>query len=585
VKGSARTIALLAAAAGAALQRAGAQQAAAPGKPVTAAFVERPDRGLDFRHFRFKTPAKKYLCETAGAGVGLLDYDRDGDLDVYCVQSCPLPGYPGPEPAPPDMLYRNEGGLRFSAAPAEWDTEERAPDGTTKKVKKRLGLGDLRYGMGVTCPDVDNDGWPDLFVTNVGRDALYRNDRDGTFTDVTESAGIVDDLWSAAAGWADLDGDGDLDLYLANYALIDFEKYPVCGNPPKRVAYCHPDMLKSAPDRMWRNDGGFKFTEVTKEAGISEAAQGGKGLAVLPFDVNGDGLLDLFVANDADPNFLWVNQGGMKFEDQAGWLGVAVSGKGASQSCMGTEVADVNGDLRLDLFCTNFVKEGSVLYVRRADEFFDDRSFPSGLGGPSYPYIGFGARFFDFDKDADLDLMVVNGHIVDDVEEVDSTQTFLQVPHFFVNRGEGTFDQVGPSLSPFFTKPNLGRGLAVGDLDDDGDQDVVVLENDHPIVLLENVLSSPNRWIGFALTGTKSPRDAIGATVLLECAGKKQIRPLTATASYLSWNDLRLYFGVGPQDPTKVRASATIRWPSGTVQELKDLALDKYHAVTEPAAR
>ncbi len=546
------------------------------GAAAPSAFVERPDCGLDFRHVRYTTPTKKYLCETAGSGVGLLDYDGDGDLDVYCVQGCPLPGYPGSDPTLPDMLYRNEGGLRFTPVALEWQENGSA---------RKLGLGDLRYGMGVSCPDVDNDGRPDLFVTNVGRDALYRNDGDGTFTDVTESSGIVDDFWSTAAGWADLDGDGDLDLYLANYALIDFEKYRVCGSPPEKVAYCHPDMLKSAPDRLFRNDGGFRFTEVTKEAGIAEVMQGGKGLAVLPFDVNGDGRLDLFVANDADPNYLWVNLGGMKFEDQAGWLGVAVSGKGASQSCMGSDVGDVDGDLDLDLFSANFGKEPSVLYVRGAGEFFEDRSYPSGIGEPSYLLTGFGSRFLDYDKDGDVDLIVVNGHIVDNAAELDPSQSFEQLPHFYENRGGGLFDQVGPRLSPFFTKRNLGRGLATGDLDDDGDLDVVVLENDHPVVVLENRVANGNHWVGFSLTGTASPRSAIGATVVLDCAGRKQIQIITGSASYLSWNDLRVFFGVGAVDPAQFRAAATIRWPSGRVQEVKDLALDRYHAISEPSSQ
>ena len=553
-------------------------------------FVERPDCGIDFVHRRYQTAGKKYLPETAGAGVALFDYDRDGDLDIYCVQSCPLPGYAGEEPARPDMLYRNEGNLRFVPVPAEWDEPVEAepgdpplPPGSAPRTRqRRLGLGDLNYGMGVTCPDVDGDGWPDLFVTNVGRDVLYRNNRDGTFTDVTAESGIADDHWSTAAGWADLDGDGDLDLYLANYAQIDFEHYRICGNPPKVVSYCHPDTLKSAPDRLYRNEGGFRFTEVTLEAGIVEPPQGGKGLAVIPFDHDGDGRLDLYVANDADPNFLWINRGGLRFEEQAGWVGVATSGRGASQSCMGSDVADVDGDLDFDLFSTNFGKEPNVLYVRDAEGLYEDRSYASGLGSPSYLFTGFGARFLDFDRDGDLDLIVVNGHIVDDAAQIDPTQTFEQLPHFYENRGDGTFVEIGATLSPFFRRPDVARGLATGDLDDDGDIDVVILENDHPLVVLENRDPNPNHWIGFALRGTKSPPDAIGATVLVECAGRRQIQCVTGSASYLSWNDLRLHFGVGPADPAATRAAATIRWPSGLVQTLKDLPLDRYHAIVEP---
>jgi hypothetical protein len=395
---------------------------------------------------------------------------------------------------------------------------------------------------------------------------------------MTEASGVVDDLWSAAAGWADLDGDGDLDLYLGNYAQIDFAHYKVCGSKDK-ISYCHPDTLASAPDRLFRNDGGFHFTEVTKEAGIVEPGKGGKALAVVPFDYDDDGRTDFYVANDADPNFVWHNLGGMKFEEVAGTLGVAVDGKGRSQSCMGSDIADVDGDLRFDIVSVNFGKEGTVLYVRGDGEFFDDRSVRSGLLGPSYLFTGFGARLFDYDRDADVDLMVVNGHIVDNVHDVDPSQTFEQVPQFFENRGDGTFVMVGPRLSPFFEKQDLGRGLAVGDLDNDGDEDAVVLENDHPIVLLESVRNDANRWIAFELTGSKSPRDAIGARVLLTCGDKKQVAEIRGSASYLSWQDLRLHFGVGTREGP---ASATIRWPSGRVQELKDLALDRCHKVVEP---
>jgi enediyne biosynthesis protein E4 len=554
-----------------------AQEAPAPRTPEPAAksgFVEKSGCGLDFVHRRFTTPTKKYLPETAGSGVGLFDYDGDGLLDVYCVQCCPLPGYPGNDPAPPDELYHNDGQLRFHRV-ADVVKVKRA-DGTVADAP--LGLGDRNYGMGVTCPDVDNDGDPDLLVTNVGRDALYRNNGDGTFTDVTKESGVVDDLWSAAAGWADLDGDGDLDLYLGNYALIDFANYKVCGTKEK-IGYCHPDTLASAPDRLFRNDGGFHFTEITKAAGIVEPGKGGKALAVVPFDYDDDGRTDLYVANDADPNFVWHNLGGMKFEEVAGELGVAVDGKGRSQSCMGSDIADVDGDLRFDILSANFGKEGTVLYVRGDGDFYDDRSASSGLLDPSYLLTGFGARLFDYDRDADVDLMVVNGHISDNVHDLDPSQTFEQVPQFFENRGDGTFVEVGRKVSPFFEKPNLGRGLAVGDLDNDGDEDAIVLENDHAMVVLEDVRADANHWIAFELKGSKSPRDAIGARVLLTCGDKKQVAEIRGSASFLSWQDLRLHFGVGER---KGPASATIRWPSGRVQELKDLALDRCHRIEEP---
>src|SRR5262249_34441524 len=254
-----------------------------------------------------------------------------GLLDVYCAQCCPLPGYPEKVEPPPDALYRNlgrvDGRFRFQRVPDRVPVKQ--ADGTVREAP--LGLGDREYSMSVTCPDVDNDGRPDLFVSNVGQDALYRNNGDGTFTDVTAQSGIVDAYWSAAAAWADLDRDGDLDLYLGNYGLLDFAHYIVCGTPPDRVGYCSPDVLKSAPGPLFRNDGAFHFTDITKEAGIVEPDHGGKALAVVPFDHDGDGRTDLYVANDADPNFLWHNvtgaDGKVKFEEIAGEVGVAVNGQ------------------------------------------------------------------------------------------------------------------------------------------------------------------------------------------------------------------------------------------------------------------
>ena len=561
----------------------------APGAPAKVvvpdhpAFLERDDCGLDFVHRRFTTPSKKYLPEITGSGVGLLDYDGDGRLDVYCAQGCPLPGYPETVAAPPDALYRNlgrvDGRFRFARVPDR--VVVKRADGTSHEAP--LGLGDREYSMSVTCPDVDNDGHPDLFVTNVGQDALYRNNGDGTFTDVTAQSGILDVYWTAAAAWCDFDGDGDLDVYLGNYGLIDFAHYTVCGTP-ERVGYCSPDVLKAAPDRVFRNDGNFRFTDVTREAGLVEPDHGGKALAVVPFDWDDDGKLDLYVANDADPNFLWHNvrgpDGKMKFEEIAGEVGLAVNGQGTSQSCMGSDIADVDGDLRFDVYSANLSKEASVLYLRTDGDMFEDATYKSGIGNPTFLFTGFGARFFDYDRDADLDLIQVNGHVLDDVHESDPNQSFEQVPLFFENRGDGTFLSVGPKLSKFFQEADVGRGLAVGDLDDDGDEDVVVLESDHPIRVLENVLDTSNHWIGFALIGDgkASPRDAIGARVRLACGDKTQVQEIRGSSSYMSWQDLRLHFGLGART---AKANATIRWPSGRVQELKDLALDRYYVVPE----
>ncbi len=522
--------------------------------------------GIDFVHRRYQTESIKYLPETAGSGMAMLDYDRDGDLDLYFVQCCPLPGYQGTQAAEPDRLYRNDGGFRFA------------------DVTRSAGLGDLSYGMGVTCPDLDNDGFPEIYVANLGPNVLYHNNGDGTFENVSGGSGIDDPSWSTAAGWVDFDRDGDLDLYLCNYAVCDLEHYKVCSQG-KLISYCHPDTLESQPDRLFRNDDGLHFTDITVEAGIVDPF--GKGLAVVPFDHDGDGWIDLFIANDADPNFLWLNRGeaagGLQFEEVAGLCGAALSGKGSSQSCMGTDIADIDNDLDFDIFSANFAKEPNVLY-ERIEDFYEDRIYPRGLGEASYKFTGFGAEFLDFDRDADLDLVVVNGHIIDIVEQLDSTQTFAQEAHLYVNRGDGVFDEKGASIHPFFGERHVARGLCVGDVDDDGDLDLLVSNNDEAPSVLQNLASesSPGDvWIGFRLVGRKSARDAIGARLEVQQGDRRRVDEVRGSTSYLCWLDLRLYFGFGPGDKG-LPCTARIRWPSGRNSEHQGLASCRYHVIEEP---
>jgi hypothetical protein len=526
-------------------------------EPSEEVLVQRTDCGVDFRHRRFSNPNKKYLPETAGSGVALLDYDGDGDLDLYFVQGAPLPGSKNTDLSV-NRLYRNDGDFQFV------DRTDPA------------GVGDAGYGMGATCPDLDGDGYPELYVTNLRGNKLYHNRGDGTFEDVTQASGLGVTEWSTAAGWADYDKDGDLDLYLANYAICDLENYQVCRQR-KLLSYCHPDTFKAAPDQLFRNEGGLRFVDVTKAAGIVDTV--GKGLAVLPFDHDDDGWLDWFIANDSNENFLWRNRGDGTFEDIAPFTGTAVSGKGASQACMGTDIGDVDGDLDFDIFAANFGKEANVLYRRVEEDFYEDHIYSTGLGEASYFMTGFGSEFFDYDLDADLDLMVVNGHIIDVVEQLDPSQTFEQPAHFFENRGDGVFQEIGPQLGAYFREPHLGRGLAVGDLDNDGDLDVVVNNNNQKPGLLENTQASNHHWIGLRLIGRSSGRDAIGAHVTLTCADKTQVEAVRGSSSYLSWNDLRLHFGVGSRQQP---CDAKIRWPGGQVQELNALALDQYHEIQEP---
>jgi hypothetical protein len=522
---------------------------------ATGVFTLQKGTGIDFVHDRFMTPGKKFLPEVLGAGLGVLDFDGDGNLDLYLVQGAALPGHPQPV-TKKNRLYRNEGDFRFT------------------DVTDAAGVGDPGYGMGVTCPDFDNDGAPDLYVTNVGANVLYRNRGDGTFEDLSAGSPLASTEWSTAAGWADHDRDGDLDLYLAQYAVVDFDDYTVCRQN-RQVSYCHPDTLVASADQLFRNDGDGQFTDITDAAQIRDDF--GKGLAVVPFDHDGDGWIDWFVANDSNENFCWLNRGDGSYEEMADLLGLAVSGKGMSQACMGTAIGDVDGDLDFDLFAANFGKETNVLYLRVEEDFYEDRIYPSGTADTSYLFTGFGSELFDFDHDTDLDLVVVNGHILDIIEEIDSSQSFEQIPHFFVNRGDGTFEEKGPEMGPFFHEPQLGRGLAVADLDNDGDLDFVVNHNSGPPAILENRWESDHHWLGLELVGTRSPKQAIGARVTVSCGDRTQVEEIRATSSYLSWRDLRLNFGLGEcPGPCDVE----IRWPSGTVQK-RQVAADRYHRVAE----
>ncbi len=521
-------------------------------------FVERlHGSGLDFVHDAGRT-GHKHLPEINSGCVAVLDFDGDGLQDLCFGQGGPLQGDRSGDEVR-DRLYRNEGGFRF------------------RDVTEETGAFEPGYTFHVAAPDYDGDGDQDLYFCNYGGNRLLRNDQ-GSFTDVTEETGIGSDRWSTAAAFADFDGDGDLDLFLGNYCEYSFEhagcEQVVQGVPVR--SYCNPDTFPGARDQLFRNENG-RFVDISPSAGMEESA--GTALAVTVSDFDDDGDLDLFVANDGRPNALWRNDGDMKFTDIAWDVGVAVAESGLSEACMGSDFADLDRDGDFDLVVANLAMETNTFY-RNADGMFEDKSTLSGLGPPSLRFVGFGCEAFDFDNDRDVDVVVSNGHVLDNVHEIEPSQTFAQVPHLYVNDGRGRFEEKGADHGAYFQRPRVGRGLAAVDLDNDGDLDLVVAHNDGEPVLLENRQGNRRSWIGFQLRATGRNPLAIGAKVTVRGGGLSQVEEVRGASSYSAYPDLRLHFGLGQQS---VAEEAIIRWPDGEVQRLSNLRANQYHTVTQGA--
>ena len=542
------------------------------GAGATARFAKAGSTGVEFVHDHGGF-GRRLFPEIVAGGASLLDYDGDGDLDVWFAQGAPLPGHPDPSPRL-DELYRNDGGLRFTNVTAE------------------TGAGEPGYTYASACPDVDGDGDVDLFLCNFGRDVLLVNDGKGRFRDVAASAQIGSDGWTTCASFADLDRDGDLDCYVGDYVVFDFQKprgTDEAAFDPERSSYPHPDSFQPASHELFRNDGGrddsVRFTRITAEAGMGRAR--GKALAVVPVDYDDDGDVDLFVANDHVPSFLWRNDtelgGPIRLVEVGFEVGVAQDGDGRSESCMGSDAADVDNDGDFDLFSANMSKETNTLRVNRGRSFTDDTDL-AGLGAPSYFFVGFGARFFDQDLDGDLDLAIANGHVFDNVDRFDPHQSFAQVAHFYENAGRGKFRLVPPeSAGPYFTERHVGRGLATGDLDDDGDTDLVFANWGERPEILENTAirkGTPPSWIGVSLRARGANTQAIGARVECWSGGERQVAEVRGAASYAAWNDTRLVFGLGATDEPG-NDKLVIRWPDGSRQEIRGLAPDRYHPIRQ----
>jgi hypothetical protein len=524
-----------------------------------------PALGVKFE-YRSSHTSKKYLIETMGAGVALLDYDNDGKLDIFLVNGAPIP-----DPAPKGTVPRKTG-------PDYWDRLYRQRgDGTFEDVTERAGLQGAGYGMGVAAGDYDNDGHEDLYVTAYGGNRLYRNKGDGTFEDVTTSAGVGGEGWSTSAAWVDLDADGLLDLVVLRYVQWDFDDL-WCGEHREGYrAYCHPDVFPPIAPLVYRNEGGGRFAEVSQRTGLSKP---GKGLGVALADYDRDGHVDLVVANDSMLQFLYRNQGDATFAEVGLMSQIAVDGDGKTYAGMGTDFADYNNDGLPDLVVDALANQMYALYQNNGDGTFTYASHSSGLGPLTRMHSGWGIRFMDYDNDGWKDLLIAQGHDLDTIELSFPNLRYREPMLLAWNTGQRMVD-VSALSGDVFRQAWVGRGMAVGDLDNDGRLDAVVTTNDGPIHVLHNETETPNHWLILNLVGHRSNRDGIGADVRVVTAQAAQLATVSTASSYLSSSDKRVHFGLGTETAAR---SVEIRWPSGAVQRLAQVRGDQVLQVDEPVA-
>ncbi|TDI24212.1 MAG: CRTAC1 family protein [Acidobacteria bacterium] len=529
--------------------------------------------GLDFVHFNGMS-GKFYQPEGIGPGVAMFDYDNDGDLDVYLVQGQML-GTGTPLLPPPDRqglrdrLYRN-------------DLEVRG-DGTLLRftdVTEESGIDARGYGMGVATGDFDNDGWVDLYVTAFGRNQMFRNNGDGTFSDVSASTGTEDaSAWGVSASFVDFDRDGWLDLFVGNYLRYTLDTHMPCLGRSGAPDYCSPQMSRAEPSRLYRNRGNGTFVDVTAAAGL--AREFGPALGVATADFDNDGWIDIFVANDLQENQLWINQHDGTFTNMAPLWGAAVGANGDPTSDMGVDAGDFDNDGDEDLFITELAGEGHTLYVNDGAGLFEEQSVRAGIRLPSLPYTGFGVAWFDFDNDGWLDILAVNGHVTQNLEALGPDNPFpLQQRNLLLrNLGTGRFEDVTDRAGAVFELSEVSRGAAFGDIDNDGDVDVLVGTAAGPVRLLINNVGNRNHWVGLRLVGDQTPRDMVGTRVaVIRSDGSMRWRRARADGSYASANDPRVLVGLGASsDPVRVH----VTWPNGQVEVWSDIAVDRYTTLTQ----
>ena len=515
------------------------------------------------------TPEKKYIIEANGSGVCLLDYDNDGWLDIYLVNGSTYDAESGKVAPPKAALFHNN------------------HDGTFTNVTDKAGVANGRWGFGCAVADYDNDGWPDIYVTNFGKNRLYHNNHDGTFTDVAEKAGVALGNWSTGATWGDYDGDGRLDLFVPGYVHYDLANPPASGD--KGVAYsfcqfrgenvmCGPRGLQGEPDHLFHNYGDGTFTDVSDKAGVADK-NGYYGLTSLFVDVNNDGRPDLLVGNDSTPNYLYLNKGDGTFEDISYASGYALNENGRETATMGIAAGDYQNNGLVDLYNTTFSDDYNPLYRNDGDANFTDISYQLGIAEPTVPFLGWGDAFFDYDNDGWKDLIVANGHVYPIVDKEPWGTSFAQRPLLFHNIEGKRFDLVPAVEGTALAQTYVGRGLAVGDLFNDGKLDVVINVMDGVPALLRNVSPDKHHWIGFKLVGgLKSPRDAVGATVYLTANKMRQRGDVISGGSYASTSDPRLHFGLG--DATTID-DIEVHWPSGAKEHFPAPQIDRIVTLKE----
>ncbi len=523
--------------------------------------------GLRFTHVNGAS-GEFFLPEQMGAGVALFDYDNDGDLDVFLVQGASMTASAGAA-RPSSRLFRND-----LVVGAGGRSTPRFTD-----VTARAGVGLVAQGMGVAVGDYDNDGWLDLYVTTFGANVLYRNDGDGTFTDVTRQAGVAETRWSAGASFFDFDRDGHLDLFVSNY--VDFT---VAGNQRCTTAgvpdYCKPGVYKPVPDRLFRNTGKGTFTDVTTTSGVGKAF--GSGLGVAAGDYDGDGWLDVYVANDANPNQLWINRRNGTFVDRGFVSGAAVSAAGAPEASMGIASGDYDADGHEDLFVTNLVGETFVLYRNAGGALFEDVRTQSGLAAPTSPYTGFGTDWIDYDNDGWLDLFMTNGAVSIVPRQRGEARPYRMAAALFRNTGAGRFTDARAAGGPAVAFEDVGRGAAFGDIDNDGDIDIVVTSNGGPVRLLLNQGVAAHHWLQVRLSQPGGNRLAFGARVGLERPGRPTAwRRVKADGSYLSASDSRVHFGLGTSPAI---GAVVVEWPDGTRERWPGVTADRLVTLTRGSA-
>ena len=526
--------------------------------------------GLTTWHHKAGTPEKKLILEAKGPGVCLLDYDHDGWLDIYLVNGSTYDALEGKATPPHAALFHNN------------------HDGTFTNVANVAGVTNDRWGYGCTVGDYNNDGWPDLYVSNYGENRLYRNNHDGTFTDTAPQAGVTLNMWSTGATFGDYDGDGNLDLFVGGYIHLDLKNPPVSGSKAVGYAFCQyrgvqvmcgPRGLPGEHDHLFHNNGDGTFTDVSKKLGVDDP-NGYYALGALFADVNNDGKPDLLVANDSTPNYLYMNKGDGTFEDDSYMSGYALNESGREVANMGIAAGDYRNNGCLDIVNTVFADDYNVLFQNDCKGNFTDVSYQAGIAVSSIPFVGFGDGFLDYDNDGWKDLLIINGHVYPQVDKhPEWGESYAERPLLYHNLKDGKFDLVPAVEGTGLAVVTVGRGAAFGDLFNDGKMDVVLNNMDGVPVLLRNVSADHHHWVEMKLIGgPKSPRDAVGATVYLTSGGARQRGDVLSGGSYLSSNDLRVHFGLG--DAAKVD-QVEIHWPSGAVEKMTLPAVDRIFTVTE----